>query len=271
MNATPAFAPSAPKMTEAPAAPTTQRLMSVDALRGFDMFWIIGAESLFAALNQLAKSRPTQFFANQLEHVEWEGVHFYDLIFPLFVFIMGVSVVFSLTKIIQQEGCAAAMKRVVRRGVLLFALGLFYYGGLSNPVDNMRLMGVLNRIALCYLFGGLIFCCFKPRGMVAICAGLLLGYWALMALVPFPDVRPKPGGDTVITKDHFTTVAQLNMDSTSMLRGSYVQGVNLANYVDQKYLPTGESTTAPMIPKACCRHTARHRHLPAGNFRRSAA
>ncbi len=237
MAATTAFAPSSTQTQSAAPAQATQRLMSVDALRGFDMFWIIGAESLFAALNQMSKSKPTQFLANQLEHVEWEGVHFYDLIFPLFVFIMGVSVVFSLSKIIEREGRVAAMKRVVRRGVLLFALGLFYYGGLSTPVENMRVMGVLNRIALCYLFGGLIFCNFKPRGMAGICVGLLLGYWALMALVPFPDVRPKPGGDTVITKDHFTTVAQLNMDSTNMLRGSYIQGVNLANYLDQKYLP----------------------------------
>jgi predicted acyltransferase len=237
MAATTAFATSTPETRSAAPAQSTQRLMSVDALRGFDMFWIIGAESLFAALNQLSKSRPTQFLANQLEHVEWEGMHFYDLIFPLFVFIMGVSVVFSLSRIIEREGRPAAMKRVVRRGVLLFALGLFYYGGLSTPVENMRVMGVLNRIALCYLFGGLIFCCFKPRGMAGICVGLLLGYWALLALVPFPDVRPKPGGDTVITKDHFTTIAQLNMDSTNLLRGSYIQGVNLANYLDQKYLP----------------------------------
>jgi len=71
-----------------------QRLMSVDALRGFDMFWIIGADSLVYALNRMSKSKPTELLADQLEHAEWQGFHFYDLIFPMFVFIMGVSTVF---------------------------------------------------------------------------------------------------------------------------------------------------------------------------------
>src|ERR1019366_2818514 len=98
-------------------APPSQRLMSVDALRGFDMFWIVGADSLVAALHRMSQTRPTTFLADQLEHAEWEGFHFYDLIFPLFVFIMGVSLVFSLTKIIEREGRAAAVKRVLKRGV----------------------------------------------------------------------------------------------------------------------------------------------------------
>jgi len=62
-----------------------QRLMSVDALRGFDMFWIIGADSLVYALNRMSKSKPTELLADQLEHAEWQGFHFYDLIFPMFV------------------------------------------------------------------------------------------------------------------------------------------------------------------------------------------
>src|SRR5208282_3047595 len=106
-----------------------QRLMSVDALRGFDMFWIIGADSLVYALNRMSKSAPTEFLAGQLEHAEWAGFHFYDLIFPLFVFIVGVSLVFSLTKTIEREGRAGALARVFRRGVLLFVIGLFYSGG----------------------------------------------------------------------------------------------------------------------------------------------
>ena len=74
------------------------RLVSVDALRGFDMFWIIGASSLVYALDRMSSTPVTKFLAAQLEHADWEGFHFYDLIFPLFVFIVGVSLVFSLTK-----------------------------------------------------------------------------------------------------------------------------------------------------------------------------
>ncbi len=215
-----------------------QRLMSLDALRGFDMFWILGADSFVYALHKMSQTAPTKFLAAQLDHAEWQGFHFYDLIFPLFVFMMGVSTVFSLTKIIAREGRAAAVKRVLRRGILLFIIGLIYSGGFTNPWPDMRLMGVLNRIALCYLFGGLMFVFLRPRALIAIAVALLLGYWALLACVPFPDVRPTPGGDAVITKEAgFKSVSQLNMASTNLLRGSYLQGVNLTDYLDLKYLP----------------------------------
>jgi predicted acyltransferase len=214
------------------------RLMSLDALRGFDMFWILGADSFVYALHELSQTAPTKLLATQLDHAEWEGFHFYDLIFPLFVFMMGVSTVFSLTKIIERDGRAAAVKRVLRRGILLFVIGLIYSDGFTNPWPDMRLMGVLNRIALCYTFGGLLFIFFRTRTLIAISAALLLGYWALLALVPFPDVRPTPGGTAVITKESgFKKVSQLNLASTNMLRGSYIQGVNLTDYLDQKYLP----------------------------------
>src|SRR5690348_6406891 len=94
----PAPATPAASAKTASSAPVTQRLMSVDALRGFDMFWIIGAGSIVYALNQMTGSATTKFLVTQLEHAAWEGFRFEDLIFPLFVFLMGVSVVFSLTK-----------------------------------------------------------------------------------------------------------------------------------------------------------------------------
>jgi predicted acyltransferase len=219
-------------------APESGRLMSLDALRGFDMFWILGADSFVYALHATSQIAPTKFLATQLDHAEWEGFHFYDLIFPLFVFMMGVSTVFSLTKIIEREGRAAAVKRVLKRGVLLFIVALIYSGGFTNPWPDMRLMGVLNRIAICYTVGGLLFVFLRTRALAAIAAALLLGYWALLACVPFPDVRPSPGGDAVITKEAgFKSISQLNMASTNLIRGSYIQGVNLTDYLDQKYLP----------------------------------
>src|SRR5579863_3346783 len=114
-------ADAAPRASTRSAAETeSRRLMSLDALRGFDMFWILGADSLVAGLRELNANPVTNLLATQLDHAEWEGFHFYDLIFPLFVFMMGISTVFSLTKIIKHEGRAAAVKRVLRRGVLLF-------------------------------------------------------------------------------------------------------------------------------------------------------
>ena len=153
------------------------------------MFWIIGADSLVYALNRMSRSGPTEFLANQLDHAEWEGFHFYDLIFPLFVFLAGVSLVFSLSKTIEREGRAAALRRVIRRGILLFLVGIFYSGGFTDPWPDIRLMGVLNRIALAYFFAGLLFCFFKPRALGAICVSLLLGYWAVMSFVPIRDIQ----------------------------------------------------------------------------------
>ena len=93
---------------------------------------------------------------DRLQHAPWAGFHFYDLIFPLFVFIVGVSLVFSLTKTVASGGRAEALKRVFQRGILLFVIGIFYSGGFTNTWPDMRLMGVLNRIALAYFFAGLV-------------------------------------------------------------------------------------------------------------------
>jgi predicted acyltransferase len=186
----------------------SERLMSVDALRGFDMFWIIGADALVYAFKRMADAgrvglpedaprsvgqQVVQFFATQLEHVEWAGFHFYDLIFPLFVFIMGVSLVFSLTKQVEKGGKREAMKRLFTRFLLMFAVALLYSGGFKNPWPDMRLLGVLNRIALCYLFGGLIFVFFRPKAIVGIAGAFLIGYWGLMAFVPFRNIQLSTG------------------------------------------------------------------------------
>src|SRR5688572_26727332 len=192
-------------MSEAPSAPAAApRLMSLDALRGFDMFWIIGAEELFHALYKMSDRGIIHTLAEQLTHEDWEGIRFYDLIFPLFVFIVGVSLVFSLSKHIETAGRTAALKRIFRRSLMLFALAIIYSGGFSREWPDIRLLGVLNRIALCYLFAGLIFCFFRFKGMLAICAALLTGYWALMTFVPFPDVRPAGSQQTIAKETGFT-------------------------------------------------------------------
>jgi predicted acyltransferase len=193
--------------TPAPAQP--ERLVSLDALRGFDMFWIVAAEGLVEGLRKVSDTGLIHGLAEQLDHVGWIGFHFEDLIFPLFVFISGVSLVFSLGRRLEAGGRAGAVGRIVRRALPLYLLGIFYYGGFSTPFDQIRLLGVLQRIALAYLGAGLIFVYFGQRGRVAWCLGLLLGYWALMTFVPVP------GGTA----------------------GDFAEGRNLANWVDERYLP----------------------------------
>jgi predicted acyltransferase len=203
--------------TESPASPASAtapnpgRLLSLDALRGFDMFWIVGAEELVRGLQKITQGNGglLGLIAGQLHHKAWEGFHFEDLIFPLFVFIAGVSLVFSLGKALQKEDRGTVALRVLRRGALLYFLGILYYGGFSTPFEEIRLLGVLQRIALCYLFSGLLFLYLKPRALLGALVGILAGYWALMSFVPVPGHGA----------------------------GNFAEGANLANYVDQQYLP----------------------------------
>jgi predicted acyltransferase len=272
-NALTEFEPAAANPNR--AATSGQRLMSVDALRGFDMFWIIGADSLVYALNRMSRSRPTAFLADQLEHAEWQGFHFYDLIFPLFVFIMGVSLVFSLTKSIERAGRTEALKRVFRRGVLLFLVALFYSGGFTNPWPDMRLMGVLNRIALAYMAGGLLFCFFKPRALAGICAVILAGYWGLMSFAPIRDIQLTRGniaalaekrGDTT-TAAYFrnsdspnpsavkgsvewAAVETMFYDTTQRVTGRFDKGLNLSDHIDFQYL-LGRKYDTFFDPEGC--------------------
>lgn len=221
-------------------SPAPSRLMSLDALRGFDMFWIMGGDALASALGKLSNDPVTQGIATQLTHVEWAGFHFYDLIFPLFVFIVGVSIVFSLNKALEQHGLNGALRRVLTRFVIMFAVALFYSGGFSNAWPDIRLLGVLNRIALCYLGAALIFCLFRHswKSIASIAAGLLVGYWALMSYVSFPAVRPvNASGELISQQMTATNIAQLNWGTTSTLKGVFEPGLNLAHYIDAKYLP----------------------------------
>src|SRR5213593_1147632 len=116
-------------MAEAPAVPgpamiSSTRLVSIDALRGFDMFWIMGGDYLLRSLPAIHDSAFTRALAGQMEHCEWAGFHFYDLIFPMFVFIVGVSLVFSISRMVEHAGRVAAIKRIVIRSVILFLLGI---------------------------------------------------------------------------------------------------------------------------------------------------
>ena len=226
------------------------------------MFWIIGADSLVAALHRLTQTRPTEFLAGQLEHADWAGFHFYDLIFPLFVFIVGVSLVFSLTKAVERAGRREALKRLFTRSAMLFLVALFYSGGLTKPWPDLRLLGVLNRIALAYFFAGLLFCFFRPRALAAVCVALLVGYWGLMRFVPIRDIqltRPQiaelaakagdtaaatfygdprsPNPSTLKDRAPWEAAEKLFYATSNRVTGKFEEGLNVANHFDFQYLP----------------------------------
>jgi predicted acyltransferase len=225
----------------APTSPATAgRLVSLDALRGFDMFWILGADALVQALSEVNGSAVARFFAGQLDHRAWVGFTFYDLIFPLFVFISGVSLVYSLTRQIEQQGRATAARHVLIRGTLLFVIGIFYSGGFTNPWPDMRLLGVLQRIALAYTGAGLLFCFLKPRALAAVATAVLLGYWALLAWVPIRDLPLDKAALAARLGSAKPTLAEVQVafeKTTARVTGHYEPGYNLTNHLDFQYLP----------------------------------
>jgi predicted acyltransferase len=210
------------RYVEVQPALQTRRVESVDVLRGFNFVWILGGDMLMWAIAEMSKGKGSLvaaaggFLGGQLTHVAWDGFRFYDLIFPLFVFLTGVSIVLSLPRLVEREGRARAQMRILRRALILYGLGLVYYGGLSHYYEGLgghwsdiRVLGVLQRISLCYLAASLMFLNFSLRGLIAAFVGLLVGYWALMTFVPVPGIGA----------------------------GSFAPDANLANWIDAHYLP----------------------------------
>lgn len=171
------------------------------------MFFIVGVEEVFEALSKMFPMSPS--LNDRVQHAPWAGFHFYDLIFPLFAFIIGTSLVFSLSRSVATEGRSAASRKILKRSLILFILGVLYYEGIGSGIQHIRLLGVLQRLALCYCGAGLAFVWLSPRKLLALTVSLLVGYWALLLFIPVPGFGA----------------------------GDFAEGHNLTNWLDKMYLP----------------------------------
>ncbi len=175
------------------------------------MFWIMGGEEIFHSLAKITGSPFWQALSDQFEHPAWNGFHFYDLIFPLFLFIAGVATPYSVGRELE-KGTARQklLLRVIRRGLILVLLGIIYNNGLKlHPWSEIRYGSVLGRIGLAYMFANIIYLYTTKKGQWIWFAGLLIGYWLLLTFTSAPGF---PRGD-------------LSM-----------QG-NFASYIDRSILP----------------------------------
>jgi predicted acyltransferase len=164
----------------------SHRLVSIDALRGFDMFWIIGGGEVLGALAKVHPNRFTLALESQLEHVPWTGCHLEDLIYPLFLFIIGVVLPFSLARRRERgQRLSALYLHTLQRSVLLVLLGSIP-GGLLSFQHGPFLGGVLAHIGLCYLFAVPLVLHTTWRARTGVVAGFLAFYWLASILVPVP-------------------------------------------------------------------------------------
>lgn len=200
--------------------PKTSRLLSLDALRGFDMFWIVSGEGIFHGIAAVIKEKYSlsqslvgwqmeingnlSFWeklivgiSNQLHHSSWNGFTFYDLIFPLFIFISGVSMVFSFRNQLDKAGIdqQAVKKKIYRsllkRTIILLLLGMVINGLLQwQGYEMTRFASVLGRIALSCFFAALIYLNAGFRWQIIWFISLLLIYWAAMTWIPVPGFGP---------------------------------------------------------------------------------
>ncbi|WP_423146603.1 acyltransferase family protein [Rubrolithibacter danxiaensis] len=169
-----------------------QRLYSLDALRGFDMFWIMGAEEIF---HSLFKATGSPFFgaiSNQLTHPDWNGFHYYDLIFPLFLFLAGVATPYSVGREMEKgKSKNELLLRVIKRGLILVLLGIVVNNGLRiRPIEDIRFASVLGRIGLAYMMANIIYLYTKEKFQVMWFAGLIIAYWLLLKFTSAPGFAP---------------------------------------------------------------------------------
>ncbi len=206
----------------------TSRLVSLDAMRGFTMFWIVGGASLIQTLEYFGQSGITNFLINQVDHSQWEGLRFYDCIWPGFMLMVGVSIPFSFANRSLTQSYPKMLRHAIRRFAILFLLGSLRESVSLGSPRLIELSSALQPIAIAYLASFLLV---RKSWKFQAAVGLLilLVYGLATALISVPGAGP----------------------------GSYVQNANMVWFVDQTLLPSriedpvfleGWGTLISMIP-----------------------
>ena len=185
------------KMTRADA---TGRLTSLDTLRGFDMLFIMGFTGFLTQLLAALGCR-SLWLETQFQHAAWHGLRFEDTIFPLFLFLAGVSWPFSLAKRrARGDSTGKIVRKIIGRGLALVLFGFVYNGVLKLDFPNMVWGAVLTRIGIAWMLAALFSVFAGTRLRIGIAAAVLLAHWAVCVLVTAPDA---PGLDPLSMKGCF--------------------------------------------------------------------
>lgn len=169
--------------------PKNGRVQSIDALRGFDMVWIMGAVGLVKSLNGLFGGSTFNWLDLQMEHVPWNGFHIMDMVFPLFLFIAGLSFPYSLkNKRDRNESDKTIILELLKRAVKLIILGIIYNGFLNLDFTKIRYASVLGHIGIAWFLAALIYMYSKKvQTIIFWIVGIIIGYGALNLFIIAPD------------------------------------------------------------------------------------
>lgn len=180
-------------MSQVPPETPSSRVLSIDALRGFDMFWITGGREMLLGAAALITGGVPPSLSYHLSHPEWTGFSAWDLIMPLFLFITGAAMPYSFAKLTEgQPDYARIYLKLARRIALLWIFGMMVQGNLIESVlsldfSNLRLYSnTLQAIASGYLVAALCLLHLPKWAHGVVCAAMLLGYWAMLMLLPLP-------------------------------------------------------------------------------------
>jgi predicted acyltransferase len=160
-----------------------ERLASLDILRGLDLFMLVFFQPVFRAFARHWSDNPVfSFLLKQFEHVSWEGFTAWDLVMPLFLFMVGAAMPFSFEKYRHSKDKSVIYKKIARRFIILFILGMVVQGNLLslNLMEIRIYTNTLQAIAVGYLIAAMLILHLSNRWQVVITLLLLIGYWAFL-------------------------------------------------------------------------------------------
>ena len=195
------------------AAPS--RILSVDILRGLTI-------ALMILVNDPGDGRHTYA---QLEHAQWNGLTLTDLVFPTFLFLVGASIIFSLSsRIARGDSRAALARNIARRAIAIILIDFFIALFPTFHFTQLRIYGVLTRIAICYLIVSLL-CLFTRRAavLISLALTLLVGYWILVCYVPVPGFG-MPGRDVPLLDPDRNLTAVIDRSFSSFTQSVFHTG-----------------------------------------------
>ena len=198
--------PTAETPTGQPS-PTAARLASLDAFRGFTMFWIVGGTSLVAGLQALGTNPILKAIEYELQHTPWRGLRFYDCIWPSFMLMVGVSIPFAFASRARTQSHGQLLMHAFTRAVVLFLLGSLRESASLRTPYLIELSSALQPIAVAYFVAALL--ATKSIKFEATVGALILaGYALLLAFVPAPGI---PAGSYELNHNlvHFGDIALL--------------------------------------------------------------